>query len=68
MKIFSGLAIFYSLCSGKDVRSYYCDVDDLSLPAHAEKWDCPGAKDSLVPAGTDCKLKCLTGYIETICK
>ena len=68
MKLFNGLAIFNSLCSGKDARSYYCDINDLSLPAHAEKWNCPGVTGSLVPAGTECRLKCDTGFIETICK
>ena len=68
MKLFNGLAIFNSLCSGQDARSSYCDTNDLFLPDHAEKWDCPGVTGSLVPVGTECRLKCDAGFIETICK
>ena len=68
MKIINGLVIIGSLALGKDQKSNYCNIDDLQLPAHAEKWDCTGATDNFAPVGSKCDLKCDVGYIQTICR
>ena len=60
MKLWNGFFIFTGIAQAfeKDPRSYYCDIEDLTLPSNAEKWNCSEAKGDLVPAGNDCKLKC----------
>ena len=68
MKLINGLVIISSLASGQNQRSNYCNIDDLKLPAHAEKWNCTEAEDNFAPAGSKCDLKCDVGYISTICR
>ena len=64
MKLLSGFIIFAGLVKAaeKIPKSYYCDIEDLDLPANAEKWDCPEAKGDLTPSGSNCKLKCNAGF------
>ena len=61
MKLFQHLLIGYCTAASKKPRATFCDVGELSLPDHAEKWDC-GTIDTFVPIGTVCNLKCDPGY------
>ena len=63
MKLLNGIVSLYGVTFGKNLGSEnFCDTNELPIPDHAEKWDCPGATDNFVPAGEKCELKCLAGY------
>ena len=67
MKIFKNFIFGLCVAAGKDPRMSYCDVDELSLPANAERWDCAGTTDQYVPTGARCYLQCNPGFIPTSC-
>ena len=67
MKLFKNFIIGCCVAASKDPRTSFCDINELSLPAHAEKWDCAGASDQYVPTATKCFMKCDDGFIATSC-
>ena len=68
MKLFQNFFIVSCVAAGKQSRTSYCNLDDLTLPDDAEKWDCRGTSDKYIPTGTKCFLQCDAGYMPTACE
>ena len=68
MRLLKNLIIASNVAAGEDPRTSYCDLDDLVLPDHAEKWDCAGVIGNFIPTDTKCYLKCDAGFIATPCE
>ena len=67
MKLLNNLLIGFCATAGKDPRTTYCDLNELSLPENAEKWDCGDDITRYVPTWQRCYLKCQPGFIPTSC-
>ena len=65
MKFLNGLIFLNYIFAGKST----CDINDLTKPMNAKKWNCTGAViGNSVQAGNKCTLECAAGYSQTICK